>query len=107
MAFGDNGEKVGGKLYALDVRGALVVKLPRERVDALVAARQGTRFEPAPGRIMKEWLVVTAPKSVWPALKREAKVYVGKAKVGKAKVGKAKVTKSAASPSRRRSAKTP
>ena len=97
MAFGDNGEKVGGKLFALDVRGALVVKLPKARVDALVDAGKGTRFEPRPGRVMKEWLVVTAPKSAWPALKREAKAFVGKAPV----------TKSAASPSRRRSAKTP
>ena len=40
MAFGDNGEKVNGKLSALDVRGTLVVKLPKARVDALVAAEE-------------------------------------------------------------------
>jgi hypothetical protein len=78
MAFGDNGEKIGGKLFALDVRGNLVVKLPKPRVDELVAAKRGTRFEPRPGRVMKEWLVVTAPKSAWPALKAEAKAFVGK-----------------------------
>ena len=77
MAFGDNGRKVDGKLYALDVRGALVVKLPKARVDALVDAGKGTRFEPRPGRVMKEWLVVAAPRSAWPALEREAKAYVG------------------------------
>jgi hypothetical protein len=76
VAFGDNGEKVGGKLYALDVRGALVVKLPKARVDELVAAGRGTRFEPRPGRIMKEWLVVTAPRA-GPALKEEARAFVG------------------------------
>lgn len=95
MAFGDNGRKVGGKLFALDVRGALVLKLPKARVDALVDAGKGTRFEPRPGRVMKEWLVVTAPKSAWPALEREAEAYVGGAKKTP--------TRSAASPSRRRS----
>jgi hypothetical protein len=75
------------------VRGALVVKLPKARVDALVAAGKGTRFEPRPGRVMKEWLVVTAPKSAWPALKREAKAFVAGGKL----------RRSAASPSRRRS----
>lgn len=77
MAFGDNGKKVGGKLYALDVRGALVVKLPKARVDALVAAGKGARFQPRPGREMKEWLVVSAPKRAWPALEAEARAFVG------------------------------
>jgi hypothetical protein len=76
MAFGDNGEKVNGKLFALDVRGALVVKLPKARVDALVAAGKGTRFEPGPGRVMKEWLVVDAPPATRAALKREARAFV-------------------------------
>ncbi len=36
-----------------------VVKLPRRRVDALVAAGEGTRFDPRRnGKVMKEWLVV-------------------------------------------------
>ena len=74
--FGDNGEKVDGKLFALDVRGALVVKLPKARVDELVAAKKGTRFQLG-ARVMKEWLVVTAPKSAWPALRTEAKAFVG------------------------------
>ncbi len=94
MAFGDNGKKVGGKLYALDVRGALVVKLPKARVDELVAAGKGARFEPRPGRVMKEWLVVTAPRRAWPALEEEAHAFVAAKKPAR---------KSAASPSRRRS----
>jgi hypothetical protein len=76
MAFGDNGEKVNGKLFALDVRGALVVKLPKARVDALVVAGKGTRFEPSPGRVMKEWLVVDAAPATRAALKREARAFV-------------------------------
>ncbi|HEX4355221.1 MAG TPA: hypothetical protein VHZ95_19955, partial [Polyangiales bacterium] len=41
--FGSNGLKVNGKLFALSVKGALVLKLPQARVDALIAAKQGER----------------------------------------------------------------
>src|SRR5207247_2039163 len=53
------GLKVNEKIFAMLVRGDLVVKLPRARVDELVAARTGKRFDPRrDGRVMKEWLVV-------------------------------------------------
>jgi TfoX/Sxy family transcriptional regulator of competence genes len=52
--FGSNGLKVDGKLFALFTQGTLVVKLPRERVAALVAARVGKPFDPGHGRQMKE-----------------------------------------------------
>jgi hypothetical protein len=32
------------------------VKLPRERVDELVEAGAGHRFDPGHGRLMKEWV---------------------------------------------------
>jgi hypothetical protein len=35
-----------------------VVKLSRKRVDEFVASGVGKRFEPRPGRIMKEWLAL-------------------------------------------------
>ena len=38
------------------VNDRLVVKLPRSRVDELVAAGEGDRFDPGHGRIQKEWL---------------------------------------------------
>ncbi len=49
--FGSLALRVRGKMFAtLSSSGTLVVKLPRHRVDALVAAGLGTPFEPAPGR---------------------------------------------------------
>jgi hypothetical protein len=50
--------KAGGKVFAGDWNGDLVVKLPRERVDALVAAGEGREFAPMAGRVMKEWVLV-------------------------------------------------
>ncbi len=51
-----------------------VVKLPRQRVDALVAAGDGVRFDPRRnGKVMKEWLVVRPGlERRWLPLAREA-----------------------------------
>lgn len=50
--------KAGGKVFAGDWHGELVVKLPRERVEALIAAGAGKPFVPMAGRAMKEWVLV-------------------------------------------------
>jgi hypothetical protein len=80
--FGSSGLKVYGKIVAMLVRGSLVVKLPRARVDALVAAGEGERFDPRrEGRAMKEWLVLAATSTQdWLALAREALEFVGDGK---------------------------
>lgn len=70
------GLKVDGKIFAMVARGALVVKLPKARVDELVAARAGHRFEPGPGHVMKEWISMTASKPDAATLGREAFAYV-------------------------------
>jgi hypothetical protein len=58
------------------VKGELVVKLPRQQVDALVEAGHGSRFEPGPGRVMKEWLTVPADSAAdWLPLAREAREF--------------------------------
>lgn len=76
--FGSNALKVGGKIFAMLVRGSLVVKLPRKRVDELVASGEGTRFDPRGGRPMTEWLVLDpASRQDWLALATEALQYVG------------------------------
>lgn len=49
------GLKIGGKFFAFVVDGALVVKLPAERVDELVASGEGRPFESG-RRVMKEWV---------------------------------------------------
>jgi hypothetical protein len=50
------GLKIGGRFFAMVVRGELVVKLPAARVDELEASGTGRRFEPGRGRRMKEWI---------------------------------------------------
>ena len=80
------GLRVGGKIFAMLVRGDLVVKLPRARVDALVAAGQGQAFDPRrDGRLMKEWLVFRGDDPSWLDLAREAHAFVGGA-AGKRRV---------------------
>jgi hypothetical protein len=71
------GLKVNGKIFAMSVRGDLVVKLPRARVDALVAAGTGVHFDPGHGRLMKEWIVVSPGATPWLPLAREAHQFVG------------------------------
>jgi TfoX/Sxy family transcriptional regulator of competence genes len=77
--FGSNGLKVDGKLFALFTQGTLVVKLPKERVAALVAKGDGKPFDPGHGRLMKEWLTVVSPKLSWNALAKEALAFVATA----------------------------
>src|SRR5215831_15883256 len=72
------GLKVGGKIFAMLVRGHLVVKLPRERVAALVEAGLGEQFDPRrDGRLMKEWVVVAGDEPPWVSVAREAYDFVG------------------------------
>lgn len=74
--FGANGLKVKRKLFALFTQGTLVVKLPKHRVEALVAARVGRQFDPGHGRLMKEWLTVTSTNASWTELAKEAYDFV-------------------------------
>jgi TfoX/Sxy family transcriptional regulator of competence genes len=74
------GLKVNGKIFAMLRHGKLVAKLPRARVDELVKAKQGTRFDPrGDGRVMKEWIVLKGSTPAWTGLAREAYRYVAAA----------------------------
>lgn len=78
--FGASGLKVDGKLFAMVSKGQVVFKLPRARVDELVEAGTGERFDPGHGRLMKEWLALPPDAKVsWTALGKEALAFVGKA----------------------------
>src|SRR6266436_4163895 len=70
--FGSEALQIDGKIFAmLSSQRHFVVKLPRDRVDALVAARHGSRFDPGHGRLMKEWFVASLDVD-WVALAKEA-----------------------------------
>jgi hypothetical protein len=72
---------VNGKIFAMMVKGKFVVKLPRARVDALVAAGKGEYFDTGAGRLMKEWVAMAGGRAGWVALAQEAYGFV---KTGKA-----------------------
>lgn len=75
--FGSTALKVGGKVFAMLVKGKLVVKVPAERVAALLAAGRGEHFDPGHGRLMKEWVAVgAAGRRAWIDLAREARAFV-------------------------------
>lgn len=75
--FGDSGLKVSGKLFAMLSKGELVVKLPKQRVDELIASGTGTRFDPGHGRVMKEWVTIAPSHGRdWVTLAEEARQFV-------------------------------
>lgn len=71
------GLKVNGRIFAMDHGRQLVAKLPRQRVDALVVAGHGVRFDPRhDGRVMKEWVVIGDRGPDWLEIAREAHRFV-------------------------------
>jgi TfoX/Sxy family transcriptional regulator of competence genes len=70
------GLRVKGKIFAMVVRGRLVVKLPKNRVDEIVRDDQGSHFDPGHGRLMKEWATITDDGADWLELSREAYRFV-------------------------------
>lgn len=67
----------GAFFATLDHRsGALIVKLPAQRVQALIAEGIGEPFAPA-GRVFKEWVSIsTFGRSLWTRLLIEARTFV-------------------------------
>ena len=76
--FGSSALKIDDRIFAmLSSKREFVVKLPALRVDALIAASKGRRFDSGRGRLMKEWLAVgPASKARWLPLAREAMEFV-------------------------------
>jgi len=75
--FGSGALKVNGKIFAMMTpRAEFVVKIPKARVDELVNQGLGERFEPGPGRIMKEWLALNGHPERWTDLAKEAYQFV-------------------------------
>ena len=67
---------VNGKIFAMLVKGKLVVKLPKQRVDELVGARVGTYFAPGHGRLMKQWISISPGRAPWVELAKDAYAFV-------------------------------
>jgi TfoX/Sxy family transcriptional regulator of competence genes len=75
--FGASALKVDGKIFAMVLSGELVVKLPRARVEELVATGAGTPFDAGRGRPMKEWVSIAPERAdEWPPLADEARRFV-------------------------------
>jgi len=76
MFSSENVLAVNGKIFAMLTRGQFVAKLPKPRVDEMVAAGQGVHFDPGHGRLMKEWVALEGRQGSWVALAREARAFV-------------------------------
>ena len=75
--FGSPVLKVEGKVFAMLVKGRLVVKLPRKRVDDLLVLGLGEPFDPGHGKPSREWVAVDANVSRrWGPLVDEAREFV-------------------------------
>jgi hypothetical protein len=76
--FGSSGQlRVDARIFAMLVRGELVLKLPRKRVDELVKRNAGRRFDAGKRTPMREWFVLSpASRQPWIALAQEALDFV-------------------------------
>ncbi len=76
--FGSGTLQIGGKIFAmLDRRGNFVVKLPKERVAALIASGYGAPYDAGKSHPMQEWLTVSAESDVqWLSLAKEAMAFM-------------------------------
>jgi hypothetical protein len=71
--FGRGAVRFGRKIFVMFVRGRLVLKLPAARVDELVAAGEGVRFDANKGTPMREWFSLDPESELaWLPLARQA-----------------------------------
>jgi hypothetical protein len=71
--FGRSAVRFQKKIFVMLVRGRLVLKLPADRVDALIAAGEGVRFDANKGTPMKEWFSLDPDSGLpWLPLAQEA-----------------------------------
>jgi TfoX/Sxy family transcriptional regulator of competence genes len=75
--FGSSTLRFDKKIFAMLANDRLVVKLPKARVDALVDAGEGVRFDGNKGKPMKEWFSVDPGSQLeWRSLTDEALDFV-------------------------------
>jgi hypothetical protein len=73
--FGSPGLRTGRKFFAIWWHEQLVVKLPADRLQELVAAGEGEVFEPMPGRPMNGWVLLQG-SAEWDPVVAEARAHV-------------------------------
>lgn len=75
--FGAEGMKVNGSVFAMEVKGRLVVKLSVDRAAAMRDEGLASAFDPGHGRPMKQWVTVEPTAKVdWLTLSLEAYDFV-------------------------------
>ncbi len=71
--FGRGSLKYRGRIFAMLVRGSLVLKLPADRVTALIGAGEGVAFDANKGTPMREWFSLAPGSGLdWLPLATEA-----------------------------------
>jgi hypothetical protein len=73
--FGSQGLRTGRKFFAIWWHEQLVVKLPADRLQELVASGEGEVFEPMPGRPMNGWVLLQG-SAEWDAVVTAARAHV-------------------------------
>ena len=74
------GLRVHNKIFAMLLRGELVLKLPASRCAELVTEGRARPFDAGKTRPMKQWITLTADPAGWSALTDEALAFVRSAK---------------------------
>ncbi len=86
--FGATALRYENKIFAMLAWERLVVKLPRQRVTALVAAGEGVPFDANKGTLMKEWFSLDPDSELaWSPLAREALHFLSAGRYGESLTG--------------------
>jgi TfoX/Sxy family transcriptional regulator of competence genes len=75
--FGSTALRVGGRIFAMESMGRLVVKLPAERVRGLLDSGEGQPFTAGKAKWLKEWVSLPLDHPEADAIAREAYDFVG------------------------------
>ena len=71
------GLRIGGRIFAMFMDESLVVKLPADRVQSLIATGQGAPFGTRKGSPMREWVAVAwSEGGDWDRIAEEALAFV-------------------------------